>query len=52
MHSSRPRADSLELSCKHGLCASSTTERYCPFPSDEESIDSDTFYDNTNQRIP
>ena len=30
-------------------CASSAEERYCPFPSDEESIDSDRFYDNRNQ---
>ena len=45
---------SAKYSCKNGLwmcceCASSAEERYCPFPSDEESIDSDRFYDNRNQ---
>ena len=34
------------MCCK---CASSAEKRYCPFPSDEESIDSDRFYENRNQ---
>ena len=30
-------------------CASSAEERYYPFPSNEESYDSDRFYENRNQ---
>ena len=43
-----------KYSCQNGLwmcceCTSSAEKWYCLFPSDEESIDSDRFYENRNQ---